>query len=139
MPTHTRRRKRLRRNQAVMRTIDSQSNIPFGIMGEQQFGSTKLKLKAGDMVLAYTDSLFESFDSNGEMLRADGIAEIANTISSDAPGDLVTTLLQRIQDLNAQNLASDDTTVILARANGERVSWKDDVLAPFRLLRGLFD
>lgn len=117
---------------------DSQSNMPFGVMGGQQFGSTKLKLKAGDMVLAYTDSLYESFDSNGEMLRADGIAEIANSISSDAPGDLVTTLLQRIRDLNPQNLTSDDTTVVLARANSERVSWKDNVLAPFRLLRGLF-
>lgn len=116
---------------------DSQSNMPFGIMGGQQFGATNLKLKQGDMVLAYTDSLFESFDSNGEMLRADGIAHIANSIGSHAPGDFVTTLLQRIRDLNPQNLASDDTTVVLSRANSERVSLKDNVLAPFRLLRGL--
>ena len=40
------------------------------------------------MVLAYTDSLFESFDSNGDMLRADGIAKIANSISGDSAGDL---------------------------------------------------
>ena len=40
--------------------------------------------------------------------------------------------------LGEQNLASADTTVVLARANSERVSVKDNVLAPFRLLRGLF-
>ena len=91
------------------------------------------------MVLAYTDSLFESFDSNGDMLRADGIAKIANSISGDSAGDLDITLLQRIRDLNPENLTSDDTTVILVRANSERVSWNDKVMAPFRLLRGLFD
>jgi phosphoserine phosphatase RsbU/P len=116
----------------------SQSNMPFGILGEQKFASTKLKLKPGDLVLAYTDSLYEAFAANGEMLRAVGIAEIAKSISVDGPGDFVTTLLQRIRDLNPQNLASDDTTVVLARANSERVSLKDNVLAPFRLLRGLF-
>ena len=116
----------------------SQSNMPFGILGEQDFASTKLKLKPGDLVLAYTDSLYEAFAANGEMLRAVGIAEIAKSISVDDPGDFVTTLLQRIRDLNPKNLACDDTTVVLARANSERVSLKDNVLAPFRLLRGLF-
>ena len=116
----------------------SQSNMPFGIIGEQDFESTKLKLKAGDLVLAYTDSLFEAFDKDGNMLRAAGLAEIANSINVDAPGDFVTTLLQSIRDLNPQNLATDDTTVILARANNEHVSLKDNALAPFRFLRGLF-
>ena len=72
------------------------------------------------------------------MLRAVGIAKIANSISVDAPGEFVTTLLQRIRELNAENLASDDTTVVLARANTQSVSLKDNALAPFRLLRGLF-
>ena len=115
-----------------------QSNMPFGILGEQEFVSTKLKLSLGDMALAYTDALYEAFDSNGDMLGAVGIAEIVNSISVDAPGEFVTTLLQRIRELNAENLASDDTSVVLALANTQSVSLKDNALAPFRLLRGLF-
>ena len=96
------------------------------------------KLEPGDMLFAYTDSLFEAHDSDGNVLKAEGIAEIANSISVPPSGDLVTTLLQRIRDLHPENLATDDTTVILARANTERVSLKDNLLAPFRLRRGLF-
>jgi len=115
----------------------SQSNVPFGIIGGHDFTSTKLQLGAGDLVLAYTDALFEAVNSNGEVLGAVGIMDIANSISIDIPGDFVTMLLQQIRDLNPKNLASDDTTVVLARANTQKVSLKDNVLAPFRLLRGL--
>lgn len=116
----------------------SPSNMPFGIMSGQDFQSTKLKLNPGDLVLAYTDSLFEAVDSDGKMLQAAGIAKIANSISMSVPGEFVTALLQRLRDLNPNNLNDDDTTVILSRANSEGVSLKDNVLAPFRLLRGLF-
>ncbi len=115
-----------------------EANIPFGIMGEQEFQSQKLKLNPGDMFLAYTDSLFEARDSDGEMLMAEGIGRIANSINSDDPAVFVTTLLERIRDLHPENLATDDTTIVLAQANSETVSLKDNLLAPFRLLRGLF-
>ena len=116
----------------------SKTNMPFGILSGQEFLSTKLKLNPGDQILAYTDALFEAFDSDGQMLRADGIAEVANSISIGSSGDFVTALLQQIRDLNPQNLASDDTTVLLARANAQKVSLKANVLAPFRVLQGLF-
>lgn len=118
---------------------DSVTNLPFGILGEQEFHSTKLKLNPGDGILAYTDALFEAFDSGGRMLQAAGIAEIANSINIEEVDNFVTTLLQQIRDLNPENLASDDTTVVFARANTQRVSLKDNLLAPFRLLRGLFN
>lgn len=116
----------------------SKSNIPFGILSEQDFRSIKRKLSPGDLILTYTDSLFEALDTDGTMLQAEGIAEIAESINVDSPDDFVTTLLQQIRDLNPQNLASDDTTVVLARANTQSVSLKDNALAPFRYLRGLF-
>lgn len=116
----------------------SQSNIPVGILSGQEFLSAKLKLSHGDQVVAYTRALFEAHDSDGEMLRASGIAEIANSISMDASGDFVTTLLQKLRDLNPKNLASDDTTVVLARVNTQNVSLTDNVFAPLRLLRRLF-
>lgn len=116
-----------------------QTNLPFGILGGQDFLSTKLKLLPGDMFLAYTDCLFEAYDSDGKVLGAAGITGIANSISIDAPRDFVTTLLRRIRDLSPKNLDLDDTTVVLTRANTQGVTLKDNALAPFRVLRGLFD
>jgi len=114
------------------------SNMPIGIIGEQDFLSTKLKLEPGDMLLAYTDSLYEAHDPDGGILSAEGITRLANSINAEVPGEIVTTLLQQIRDLHPDNLTSDDTTVVLARANTEGVPLKDNFLAPFRLLRGLF-
>lgn len=116
-----------------------QTNLPFGIMSGQEFHSTKSELNSGDLVLFYTDSLFEALDPHGEILKAEGIGRICQTISVASPGDFVTTLLERVQELNPQNLNTDDTTVVLIRANSERVKLKDNVLAPFRILRGLFE
>jgi len=117
----------------------AQSNLPFGILSGQKFQSTKLKLLPGDMFLAYTDSLFEACDSAGEILGAAGMTGIANSLNIDAPRDFVTTLLRRIKDLSPKNLALDDTTVVLARANTKKVTLKDNALAPFRMLRRLID
>ena len=117
---------------------DSQTNLPFGIIDGLEFQSTTLKLSPGESILAYTDSLFEAVDADGKMLQAAGIAQIANRLGMDPGGEFVTALLQQIRELNDQNLAADDTTVLLVRTNTERVSLKDNILAPFRLLRGLF-
>lgn len=124
---------------ADVETADTKpGNMPIGIVDEQQFLSRTIKLETGDMLLAYTDSLYEAHDPDGGILSAAGIARIANSISAESPGDYVTTLLQKIRDLHPENLAADDTTVVLARANTGGVPLKDNLLAPFRLLRGLF-
>jgi len=112
-------------------------NMPIGVMGGQKFSATKLKLNTGDIVLGYSDALFESYDADGSMLSSDGLAEIANSLDVSDPGQFVQSLLQRIRDLNPENLISDDATVILARANDQGVALKDNLLAPFRLLGGL--
>ena len=112
-------------------------NMPIGIMGGQEYSSTKLRLATGDILLGYSDALFESYDSDGSMLSAAGIAHIANSIDVTLPDVFVQDLLQRIRELNPQNLISDDATVILARANEQRVAMKDNLLAPFRFFGGL--
>jgi sigma-B regulation protein RsbU (phosphoserine phosphatase) len=113
-------------------------NMPLGIMGSQKFASTKLKLATGDILLGYSDALFESVNVDGSMLRADGLAVIANSLDVTQPDVFVQQLLQRIRDMNPDNLISDDATVTIARANEQGVAFKDNVLAPFRFLRRLF-
>lgn len=118
---------------------DDLRNMAIGVLGGQEFTSTKLKLATGDIFLGYSDALFESYDSDGSMLRAEGIARIANSLDMYDPSKSLQQLLQRIRELNPENLISDDATVILARANEQRVALKDNLLAPFRFLGALLE
>ncbi len=113
-------------------------NIPIGVLGEWQFTATNLKLTTGDIFLAYSDALSEARHPNGKLLNADGIAHIANSLDVENLSGFVDDLLQRIRDLHSQNLNSDDATVMLGRANEERVPLKDNLLAPFRYVGGFF-
>lgn len=112
-------------------------NLPFGVLDGHEFSFTKLKLVAGDMMMAYSDALFEAVNADGSLLQAKGLAAIANSLDAAAPADFVRDLLDQIRDLHPENLVSDDTTVILGRANEQGVSLKNNLLAPFRYLGGL--
>ncbi|MCH2201494.1 MAG: serine/threonine-protein phosphatase, partial [Fuerstiella sp.] len=88
-------------------------NLPIGVFNGEQFASAKLNLATGDMILSYSDAMFEAVDTDGSMLQAEGLAAVANSLDSAAADDFVQKLLTRIRDLNPENLISDDTTVIL--------------------------
>lgn len=114
------------------------TNMPLGVMSGQDFNSVKLTLSAGDMMLGYSDALFEARNKDGEILKANGLAEVANSLSVQSLDDFVQALLQRLRDMTPGNLVDDDATVILARANNEKVSLKNNLLAPLRYIGGLF-
>lgn len=117
----------------------SRPNMPIGVVEGQDFASTQLTLQSGDMMLAYTDALFESRTADNEMLLAEGLAEVANSLGDpEAPGQLIPRLLEHLRHLHEGNLAEDDVTVLLARANSAGVPLSNSLLAPFRLIGRLF-
>lgn len=116
---------------------DTLRNLPLGVLETHEFESTSLKLHTGDLVLCYSDALCEACDTDGSPLHAEGLARIATTVAVTEPAEFVETLLQTIRALHPSNLQLDDVTVILARANSQRVSLKDNLMSPFRYLRGL--
>jgi len=113
-------------------------NMPIGIFDSGDYRSGKLVLSPGDMVLSYTDSLSESQKENGELISPQGVCDLLQDIDVAQPELIVPALLNRIRGLNAANLSSDDTTVMLLRANETGIRFMENFKAPFRLLRGLF-
>ena len=87
------------------------------------------------MVLSYTDSLSESQKENGELISPQGVCDLLQDIDVTQPELIVPALLSKIRGLNAANLSSDDTTVMLLKANGTGVRFIENFKAPFRLLR----
>ena len=116
----------------------SANNMPIGIIDDGGYLSTKLRLNVNDMVLTYTDSLSEAFDLDGKMLGTQGVCNIVNSLSSVTPELLIPSLLESIRRLNSANLKADDTTVMLLRANGSGVRFTENLKAPFRILKGLW-
>ena len=114
------------------------NNMPIGVVDDGGYRSTKLRLNVNDMVLTYTDSLSEAKNRDGRMLGTQGVCDMVNTFSSLPPESLIPRLLEAIRELSPGNLMSDDTTVMLLRANGSGVRFIENLKAPFRILKGLW-
>ena len=115
-----------------------QNNVPIGVLRDQEFVATEDRLHEWDLLLAYTDALFEARDREGQMLSSSGLQRVAGDLDTDSPEESIDVLRTRLQQMNADNLSGDDVTIILARANNQTVTLGNNLLAPLRLVRGLF-
>ncbi len=111
---------------------------PFRSSDGGGYRSTKLRLNVNDMVRTYTDSLSEAVGADGKMPGTQGVCDIVNTLSSTSPELLIPSLLDAMRKLNSGNLKGDDTTVMLLRPNGSGVPFIENLKAPFRILKGLW-
>jgi serine phosphatase RsbU (regulator of sigma subunit) len=100
-------------------------NMPLGILaltGYEQFG---IRLRTGDMVLCFTDSLTESRGIDGEMLGEQGLLDVVSAIRVGDPATLISRILDAIRAKSDGNLTDDDVTALLFRSNGlrTRMTW----------------
>jgi phosphoserine phosphatase RsbU/P len=115
------------------------SNIPLGMFQIANYEQFDVELEPGDCVISYTDALIESCDSDGEMLGEKGVLRIANLLG-DVPADkLIPSMLKEIGERFPENLAADDVTLLVVRANGRSVqfSFKEKLDAVGRFLKTL--
>ncbi|MGA2582282.1 MAG: PP2C family protein-serine/threonine phosphatase [Tepidisphaeraceae bacterium] len=119
------------------------ANIPLGIIDSADYSQLEVRLETGDFVLLYTDSLIESRDGDGEFLGPTGVLSVLKSLfASEKQIDaalVIPKLLLAISSLHANNLHDDDVTALLIRANGSgaKVPFKDKLLAPARIIRGV--
>lgn len=113
-------------------------NLPLGITNGLQYGQMRLEIKPGDMILFYTDGLTEARIAHGELLAETGLLNMVKALDGTDPNQFLKSLLASLRgQLTAP--VGDDLTILLARADSSRVSLRDNLLAPFRLLRGSRD
>ena len=93
-------------------------NLPLGIIDLADYETFDVPLKKGDLVLCYTDSLVESYGTDGEMLGHEGLMEIVRTVPVQEPKGFVAALLAAVESRCAGNLSKDDVTVLLFSPNG---------------------
>jgi sigma-B regulation protein RsbU (phosphoserine phosphatase) len=115
------------------------SNTPLGVIEEAGYSRFDTKLAQGDMMLCVSDAFTESEDGQGNLLGSSKMLDIVNELDSSRPGELIPQLMERIAACHEGNLAQDDATAMLFRANGSRPSLSDNLKAPFRLLGAVRD
>lgn len=109
--------------------------LPLGILEETSFQTLQVPFVPGDMLLCYTDAFSESIDESGALLNPEGLTNLLNQM--DNPENAINGLHSRLSDLHAENLKNDDVTAILIRPTGNRISLKDNLMAPFRMASGI--
>jgi phosphoserine phosphatase RsbU/P len=112
---------------------------PLGVHDQAYYPPIELPLEPGDLVLIYSDALSESRDATGGLLGIQGLAALARQLDTSDPSRCVPALLGAVRQSHAGNLDHDDVTVILFQATGTATTLRDNLLAPYRLLRGVAD
>lgn len=117
-----------------VRTEQEPRNLPLGIVENRSIRQCETQLREGDAVFCFTDGVSEAQTSDGELLGSEGVYQLVREFPMNDPAQLIPWLQERLQQMHADNLNRDDMTSMLFQANGTSPSWKDNLLAPFRLL-----
>lgn len=115
------------------------TDTPLGVVDDAAYGKLDTKLQVGDLFLSFSDAVTESLDANGNQLGQAGILRIARDLDGQAPETIIPSLLERVSGLSAGNLDDDDTTILVAQATGAGPSFRENLMAPFRILRSVTD
>ncbi len=110
------------------------ADIPWGVCDRATYFQQDIQLRPGDMVLSYSDAVSESEDADGQQLGCEGVLRLVADLDASNPAELIPGLIQRLGELDAQNLENDDTTILLCEATGSKTPLKNSLLAPFRIL-----
>lgn len=123
--------------QPARQNLESSGTV--GVMCATEYQQFKTKLAVGDMVLTCSNSLTETRSHFGQTIGLDALLSRVQQLDCDSPHELPQRLLDNIVHEQTENLCNVDVTIMLCRATETRVDWRDNVLAPFRLLRSVTD
>lgn len=98
-----------------------------------------MKLDLGDMVLSYGNVLTECRNVKGRTIGVSGLLDIVRSLDPAEPKLLAKRLIACIKCEHVENLVDDDVTLLLCQVTDTPVRWRDNLMAPLRLLRPVVD
>ncbi|MGI9013826.1 MAG: PP2C family protein-serine/threonine phosphatase [Phycisphaerales bacterium] len=111
------------------------ANLPLGVVQGTSFQQFAIRLRPGDMVVLYTDSLIEARNADGKALGETGLLDLVHVVDPSDPMALRKEVLDRINTHRQSDAAfDDDLTMLLLRPNrqGLRRSPRDLIRATAR-------
>ena len=101
----------LERQQPVQRA--SVVGTPLGLLPDISYDRMIVKLNAGDLVVLYTDGVFEATNQDGQELGRDGLIALARQLDSRSPEAFGTQLAEALRDFRGGTVPQDDETIIV--------------------------
>jgi phosphoserine phosphatase RsbU/P len=114
-------------------------NLPLGVHEDSNYPGRKIKTETGDMFLLYSDAFPESINQNGQQIGIGGVLDILNELREPDSSEIISHLRETMTAMSKGNLLDDDATLILGHFTTSKVRLRDNLMAPFRLLRSVSD
>ena len=92
-------------------------NLPLGVIGDTDYTQFAIKLGKGDLILIYTDSLIETFGTDGEPLGEQGLLDLARSLPQRDPARITGDLLEAVKAYGGGKVAADDETLLVLHHN----------------------
>lgn len=100
-----------------VRQIDAKSSPPVGIISNQNYALTEFDLYPGDIILLYTDGVFEAKSPDGERFETRGILKsLKKSIEKSAPS-LLKALVEDVHLWTERDDHFDDFTTIMIKVS----------------------
>lgn len=115
------------------------ADAPLGVSDLSEYSRFTIKLAPNDLVLCVSDAFTEALTPEGKLLGSEGFGKVVAGIDASEPSRIIPELVERVSNLHEGNLQQDDATALLFQATGSSTSLLDNLMAPFRMLRGARD
>lgn len=117
---------------------DDPVDVPLGVLDSTKYSQLEVRLRQGDLLLLYTDSLVEARLPTGKLLGEDGLLALLNSVGPAEPARLIPRLLEAFEQAGAR--IDDDLTALLLRPNGltPPLTIRERAAAALHILRAFF-
>lgn len=92
---------------------------PVGALEDAEYTSATLRLDAGDLLVAYTDGITESENSQGEFWGQQRFERLLRSCRDFTPKQIIRRVLDEIASFARGQSQRDDITLVVARVDGE--------------------
>lgn len=97
--------------------LDSNGTV-VGAFPFSKFGSSKIKLERGDLLVCYTDGVTEPENSYGEMFGEDRMMDLIQRHSQENDVEIIKRVVEAVRSWTGSPELYDDVTLMLARHQG---------------------
>ncbi len=84
----------------------------LGLAPDQKYQTENINMRKGDILLLYTDGIVEAPDANFQLYGEERLKQKLLQVKDFSPREIAESILEEVQNYNAQGPYSDDKTVV---------------------------
>lgn len=104
----------LRKKRNIIEELSGE-NFPLGMIEEDHYKETTIRLQTGDLLLFFSDGITESKNNNKELFGTDRIKKILFDLKDKSPKEIIDTIIHAIYSYTKKRTFEDDVTLIALR------------------------